>query len=608
MKPIHKPGSRPLTMAAALSCLLVTLMLSTLTVSAAPNFASADFENVWNRTDKQVAAGQVSRTWLWGPAPFTAGLTEDYAEAPGGKRQVQYFDKSRMEINNPNGDRSNPYYVTNGLIVREMMDGRLQLGDNKFESRPAAEIGVAGDADDTQGPTYKALGKLTAKTVDQSGILVAGSVDRIGNTRFDVGDYGKKYQVSYAHYEPLTGHNIAGVFWSFLNQTDKVLNGQGQVVNGRLFDPVYYATGLPITEAYWAQVKVGGQVKDVLVQAFERRILTFTPSNTPAFQVEMGNVGQHYYNWRYVLNHNITVSNSVMGTAITAGQYIFWLDNRNGPNLTIYGYDTIKQSSFVVSQSPGGKFSLASDGKTLAWVQTPDQSIINGGSIQGYDLRSGKSFEIVAAKSQNMFGGLALDNSILFYQNGTSLFALNLTTGQEHVISSNGQRPVAGNGIVLWSEQQGSGGLASSEWSLHFALLDGSKPDTLIVKGKGPFSGYNISGSNVVWSFLPPAPDQAVYLYNTGNGNTTNLWSGMTGLTSGQAVSTSQPLIAGNKVAWVNGPGGGKPDWSVSVYDLSSKSGTILLTSTIPVQLWGITTSGRLVYSTGNSALLATYI
>ncbi|HEX2915018.1 MAG TPA: hypothetical protein VH186_29765 [Chloroflexia bacterium] len=315
MKPLPSGGPRPLALVAALSCLLLTLVISTLPVSAAPNFGSTDFENVWNRTDKQVAAGQVSRTWLWGPAPFNAGLTEDYAESPGGKRQVQYFDKSRMEINNPNGDRSNPYYVTNGLIVREMMDGRLQLGDNKFESRPPAEIGVAGDADDTLGPTYKALGKLTAKAEDLSGILVAGSVDRIGNTRFDVGDYGKKYQVSYAHYEPLTGHNIAGVFWSFLNQTDKVLNSQGQVVNGRIFDPVYYATGLPVTEAYWAQVKVGGQVKDVLVQAFERRIMTFTPSNTPAFQVEMGNVGQHYYNWRY--NTPVTTPTPTTAPAVT---------------------------------------------------------------------------------------------------------------------------------------------------------------------------------------------------------------------------------------------------------------------------------------------------
>jgi hypothetical protein len=37
----------------------------------------------------------------------------------------------------------------------------------------------------------------------------------------------------------------------------------------------------------------------VLFQAFERRILTYTPCNEAAFQVEMGNVGLHYYDWRY---------------------------------------------------------------------------------------------------------------------------------------------------------------------------------------------------------------------------------------------------------------------------------------------------------------------
>jgi Tol biopolymer transport system component len=41
--------------------------------------------------------------------------------------------------------------------------------------------------------------------------------------------------------------------------------------------------------------------KDVLVQLFERRVLTYTPSNPAGFQVEMGNVGQHYYRWRYML-------------------------------------------------------------------------------------------------------------------------------------------------------------------------------------------------------------------------------------------------------------------------------------------------------------------
>jgi hypothetical protein len=39
--------------------------------------------------------------------------------------------------------------------------------------------------------------------------------------------------------------------------------------------------------------------KDVLVQLFERRVLTYTPSNQAGWQVEMGNVGQHYHSWRY---------------------------------------------------------------------------------------------------------------------------------------------------------------------------------------------------------------------------------------------------------------------------------------------------------------------
>ena len=37
----------------------------------------------------------------------------------------------------------------------------------------------------------------------------------------------------------------------------------------------------------------------MLIQAFERRVLTYNPANPPAFQVEMGNIGLHYYDWRY---------------------------------------------------------------------------------------------------------------------------------------------------------------------------------------------------------------------------------------------------------------------------------------------------------------------
>ncbi len=42
-----------------------------------------------------------------------------------------------------------------------------------------------------------------------------------------------------------------------------------------------------------------GQLEDVLLQCFERRCLTYTPTNDPGWEVEAGNVGLHYFIWRY---------------------------------------------------------------------------------------------------------------------------------------------------------------------------------------------------------------------------------------------------------------------------------------------------------------------
>ncbi|HLT19302.1 MAG TPA: hypothetical protein VKZ96_07605, partial [Thermomicrobiales bacterium] len=61
---------------------------------AAP-IAGEAFQRTWQRTDQPVAAGAVNRTWMWGPEPFSDALQEAYEQAPGGQRQVQYFDKSR---------------------------------------------------------------------------------------------------------------------------------------------------------------------------------------------------------------------------------------------------------------------------------------------------------------------------------------------------------------------------------------------------------------------------------------------------------------------------------------------------------------------------------
>src|SRR5689334_23380988 len=135
--------------------------------AADPAFPDPAFQKVWNRTDKPIADGATSRTWLWGPNII--GVTQEpYAESPTGTRIVVYFDKTRMEITYPDGDKISPYFVTNGLLAKELMSGQLQLGDNTFQSLGPAQGGVAGDPDDTLGPTYATLDTLLA-TVPAAG-------------------------------------------------------------------------------------------------------------------------------------------------------------------------------------------------------------------------------------------------------------------------------------------------------------------------------------------------------------------------------------------------------------------------------------------------------
>ena len=93
-------------------------------------------------------------------------------------------------------------------------------------------------------------------------------------------------------------HTVASPFWEFMNSAGAVWDGE-VFRDGALFLNPFYATGYPITEPYWAAVEVAGIRVDVLIQCFERRCLTYTPGNPEGWKVEAGNVGQHYFAWRY---------------------------------------------------------------------------------------------------------------------------------------------------------------------------------------------------------------------------------------------------------------------------------------------------------------------
>lgn len=270
-------------------------------------YADSAFHDLWESADSAVAAG-APRPWAWGPGPNTRGLLETYREDPTGlgQRLVQYFDKSRMELNDPSANPDDPFYVSNGLLTVELVSGLVQLGDNTFAPFRPACIPIIGDQGDKLAPTYAAMGRLANTRLgdhpspDRTGARVSEVVDRVGNVSFDP-SRGNDDGIVLVHFEASTRHNIPRIFWDFLNAPNtSATTASGPVgISQTAALPWYFAAGLPVSEPYWAQASISGRQKEVLVQLFERRALTYVPQNPPEWRVEMANIGQHYFDWRY---------------------------------------------------------------------------------------------------------------------------------------------------------------------------------------------------------------------------------------------------------------------------------------------------------------------
>ncbi len=291
--------------------MLWLICLNLFSVSAADNnidpppftsHAGQLFKAVWSLVDGPIVAEQAHRSWLFGPGPLLTNPlkieTETYLDSPGGKRSVLYFDKARLELNSPLKQ-----YVTNGLLVYEMISGKKQTGDNSFSDAPqgAARLNVVGDGNNWL--TYASLQPYASLNLDHRAPDRTGqSVDQQLTEKDGLQPATNRAgQQSLAYFDSVLGHNIPKVFWDFFNQTGPVYNPlTGNYVQGQ---PVNWLAdiGYPLTEPYWVRQFVAGVERDVLFQAFQRRVLTFTPDNPPAYQVEMGNVGRHYFQWNYGL-------------------------------------------------------------------------------------------------------------------------------------------------------------------------------------------------------------------------------------------------------------------------------------------------------------------
>lgn len=257
-------------------------------IAAASKFADPAFQAQWQQ-------GEAVTPNFYGPlATAHDGQQEAYKEAPGGQRLVQYFDKARMELNSTNGT------VTSGLLATELVTGKSQAGDATFQSQAPAGISVAGDPNNV-GPTYAQIGAsgLTTAAASTVGQSTTRSLTRTGASgTFAAG--GSDPSATIATFDDTTKHNVPKAFVDYRTKAGLL------------------TIGLAIAEPFWVNgVLVGGQPKDVLVQAFERRVLTYTPSNPDAFKVEFGNIGSHYFTWRYAANQPAPVATNTPAPAAT---------------------------------------------------------------------------------------------------------------------------------------------------------------------------------------------------------------------------------------------------------------------------------------------------
>ncbi|MHB8644544.1 MAG: lamin tail domain-containing protein [Thermomicrobiales bacterium] len=284
---------------------LVPLVTARRSAASVP-FASPAFGAAWSPVDEPVASGALQRTYLWGAGPSSAGLPEPYRDAPGGTRLVQYFDKARMELTDPASGT-----VTTGLLTRELVTGRIQIGDSPaaIEVRGrGSTTPIVGDTTNTF-PTYTQLrDRIDRPQPDSTGQVVTdalslptgGTADSTLATQpGGMARAADDPNAQLVHFVPETGQTIPQAFWSFMTAGGMALDNGALVDRTPLFDWVP-VIGLPISPAYWVTASVRGQPTAVMLQLYERRVLTYTPTNPAGFLVEMGNIGQHYYQYRYL--------------------------------------------------------------------------------------------------------------------------------------------------------------------------------------------------------------------------------------------------------------------------------------------------------------------
>lgn len=344
--------------------------------------------------------------------------------------------------------------------------------------------------------------------------------------------------------------------------------------------------GYPVSDEIQERSELDG--KTYTVQYFERSVMEWHPGNTPPYDVPLSQLGKFHYDEKYggvshALGDPQLIARAVPGRPVGAGHRIFYLRYNNpnpapyDPHNTLYGYDLQQNKEFLVSDTPGNKANLVTDGTYVVWTENSGEGPTERPqSLYAYNVQTDKTSMVLTATItvDAFFRETALDSGILYYQDGTpghtGLFARTLATNNERLISEQGFEPVVGAGAIVWGEHHSKS--PSEGWSLHLSKLDGSITNRVITETVKFFSGYDVSGSNVVWGFGAQVFPLDIYLYNSDDNSTTLI--GKEGV---------YPAISGNKAAWTAGGvrtvHGGDTNTSIMMYDLNTRTTSTVVES-----------------------------
>jgi hypothetical protein len=450
------------------------------------------FETLWTRTDSPVANGQAARSWLWGPEPF-AVANEPYAESPTGLRLVEYLDKGRMELNDPSAARDSSWFVTSGLLVREMVLGQIQVGAADFRAREPSQVPVAGDADSFGAPSYAAFARQLARVPDGRGRVVRELMSASGEVSQATPE-GDPNLFTASEYDEVTGHNIPSVFAEWVRRAGPVYES-GALVNGPLMDGLFLL-GRPLTEPYWVDAPVGGNASRVLVQLFERRTLTYSPANAPEWRVEMGNVGRAYFQWRY--------GSSPPGPAVAG---------RSGASgLTVAGWNwpagvsTSVRVDLAGGDTPlSGPVSAAADSSGKFSVVLPPTAALAGAIAARANLRLvaegpggmvALPFSAAPAESMGVLAGII---SQVEWDGAVLRLTLTAFDGvQRRLVVPQGAQVRYSEGTPARTAVIDLGGYAAVRGGEQNGIVQVSQLDLVSVSSTGAVVGYQWAGDNVL--------------------------------------------------------------------------------------------------------------